>query len=139
MMLRLFIGLFSRSRDSKRSRRKTYHTGAAENAELYNYKAAEQGHAAVAEALLRLGVDPDVTDGWIATALMGATEHGHTDAVAALLRGGAAVDAVGEDGETALMWAATKGRAECARLLLEAGAGTALRGTIKPWKSKTAL
>ena len=103
------------------------------------YTAAEQGHTAVVEALLRLGVDPDGVDGWIATALMGAAQHAHTDAAAALLRGGAAVDAVNEDGETALMWAAWKGEAECVRLLLEAGADASLRATGGLFEGKTAL
>eukprot|EP01045_Picozoa_sp_COSAG04_P010097 COSAG04_NODE_608_length_12095_cov_54.626709_10_plen_499_part_00 len=91
------------------------------------YKAAEGGHTAAVMALLRLGADPNATDGW--TAL-----------VAALLQGGAAVDAAGSmSGETALMRAAESGHCRSARLLLEAGADAALRRTAGRAKGKTAL
>ena len=90
--------------------------------------AAMEGHAGVAEALLRAGANPNAQTthplkGWTgATPLAWAATNGWADCVRVLLAHGAAVDARVLDRKTPLMLAAMWGYTGCVRLLLAAGA-----------------
>ena len=101
--------------------------------------AAEAGHEAVVEVLLRHGADPESANDFPArfaihgssparsadnrkTALMYAAQSGHVAIVRRLVAARARVDARSIYGETALMLAAGAGRVETVRALIEAGA-----------------
>ena len=87
------------------------------------YLARQNGNAAVVEALLKAGADPNTAlpDG--ETALMTAARTGKVDAVKFLLAHGANVNAKETvRGQTALMWAAAEGNADVIRLLVASGA-----------------
>jgi uncharacterized protein len=98
--------------------------------------AAEQGHAAVVEALLAAKADPNrkahvtgleerkhadhATGGF--TALMFAARNGHADAVKALIKGGADPKLTNGDGVTATAIAIVNDRFDLAKTLVELGA-----------------
>jgi len=97
--------------------------------------AARNGHGALVERLLGMGVDPNATsaDGW--TALHLAARAGHREVVRLLLDRGARVDAKTEDGWTPWMLAAREGHDEVAQSLRTAGAGAgdAVAGLLNGW------
>jgi ankyrin repeat protein len=80
--------------------------------------AADRGHRASVEALLRGGaaVDPATTDRRF-TPLHLAAMHGHDDCVEALLAGGASRSVRDADGHDALEWAIDGGHDACVALL----------------------
>jgi uncharacterized protein len=88
------------------------------------FLAAENGSAAMIEALVKVGAEvnaPVLAHG--ETALMMAARSGHVDAVQILLDHGAQINTQDKlRGTTALMWAAEQGHAAVVRLLLERGA-----------------
>lgn len=92
-------------------------------------EAAATGSAAVIEALLQAGADPNTrvtSDG--ETVLMTTARSGNTEAVKALLDHGADVNARETyKGQTALMWAAGERHAGVVRLLLAHGADWKIR------------
>jgi hypothetical protein len=97
--------------------------------------AARNGHAALVERLLGMGVDPNAAtdDGW--TALHAAARAGHADVLRLLLSRGARVDAKTKSGWTPWMLAAREGHDEAAQSLREAadGAGEAVTGLVTGW------
>lgn len=84
--------------------------------------AAAEGHAEVAELLLRASARPDARAYGGSTALHVAAEHGRLDVVRTLLDHGAAPSPMNEAGETPLHAAARTGHVEAAGLLLDRGA-----------------
>ena len=96
--------------------------------------AATHGHAELARALVRKGVDVDglAPDGGAgsrgpdrdagSTPLIWAAKQGHLEVARALLAAGAEVERPNRNGKTALWWAAAEGRDELVSLLLDAGA-----------------
>ena len=97
--------------------------------------AARNGHGAVVERLLGMGVDANATsdDKW--TALHVAARAGHREVVRLLLGHGARVDAKTESGWTPWMLAAREGHDDVAQSLREAGAaaGGAVAGLVSGW------
>jgi ankyrin repeat protein len=79
----------------------------------------------VVTSLLASGADPNVRDGFRATALMHAAALSSIDVMRALLKGGAEVNAASGRGATALIWAA--GDAAKVELLLDDGAAVNAR------------
>jgi hypothetical protein len=99
------------------------------------HAASAAGSLTMVELLLRLGADPNVTDGGGHTPLYSVGNEcataGGADVVRALVRGGAKVDA--RDGAkhcTALHMAARRGNAEVAEALLECGADIESRDSL---------
>jgi ankyrin repeat protein len=99
------------------------------------HAASAAGSLTVVELLLRLGVDPNATDGGGHTPLYSVgnecTLPGGGNVVRALVRAGAAVDA--HDGAkhcTALHMAARRGNAEVAEALLDCGADIESRDSV---------
>lgn len=94
--------------------------------------AAERGHVAIVEKLLRLGADvnalPSPSHG--RTALQGASENGFSNIVTILLNQGADVNgpAARYSGLTALQGASLNGHVDVIRLLARAGADMSLQG-----------
>ena len=88
------------------------------------WQAASNGHAAVVEALLRGGADPNTARGDSGeTILMIAARSGHIDVLQRLVAHGANVNVRERIREqTALMWAAAEQHPEVVRLLVAAGA-----------------
>ena len=85
--------------------------------------AAQHGHAAVVEALLRHGADVMARDeGDHATPLHWAAEGGHLEVVRMLVEAGADVNLADRDGVTPLAHARRRGFAEMASILEAAGA-----------------
>ena len=87
--------------------------------ELIAY-ASEEGHAEVADFLLKAGVDKDAQDADGATALMVASSQGHVEIVRLLLEAGADHE-VRAPFDSALLRASSNGHTEIVRLLLEPG------------------
>ncbi len=100
---------------------------------------ARNGHAALVERLLGMGVDPNAAagDGW--TALHLAALSGHTEVVKLLLGRGARLNAMTDGGWSAWMLAAREGHAEVAQALRDAGAesSNAVAGLLKGWHLAT--
>lgn len=87
------------------------------------FKAVASDQAAVVEALLRRGFDPNSPDERGRSALMVALQSGSGRVVAALLaHPGLQIDSANAAGETALMIAALRGERAAAEQLLERGA-----------------
>jgi ankyrin repeat protein len=84
--------------------------------------AARNGNAAMIDALVRGGADPNGATSNGTTPLMLAAASGQTNAVTMLLDHKADIDATEVKGETALMFAAAYGRAEVIRALAARGA-----------------
>jgi len=85
-------------------------------------RAADDGHTAIVETLLKSGADVNAIDEDGETALMMAAEEGHAQIVKLLLDAGANANAKDEDGETALQKALDDNHAEVADMLRKAGA-----------------
>ena len=85
--------------------------------------AATNGSAAVIEALLKAGANPNDASAEGETVLMTAARTGNPAAVSVLLKAGASVNATeGWRGETALMWAAAENHGAVVTLLIDHGA-----------------
>ena len=80
------------------------------------------GHRRTAQALLRLGADPESPDFGGSTVLMGAAFKGHIDLMEMLIDFGADIHAKNASGLTAYDFATTFGRTEAAELLAARGA-----------------
>ena len=98
--------------------------------------AAGNGHAALVQRALDLGVDPNAAtdDGW--TALHVAALGGHADVVRLLLTHGARLDAPTRGGWTPWMLAALEGRADVAQTLRSAAGvqgSDATAGLLDGW------
>lgn len=98
--------------------------------------AAAAGNLAIVELLLRLGVEPDITDAGGHTPLYCVANEckvsgGGADVVRALVQAGANVDACdGVKHCTALHMAARRGNMEVAEALLDCGAGIEVRDSL---------
>jgi ankyrin repeat protein len=84
--------------------------------------AAQNGHDAMVDTLLKHGANVNANIGQGRTALMAAASGGHSAIMQTLLQHGAVVDAQDENGWTALTWAARDSGQACVRLLLDRGA-----------------
>lgn len=84
--------------------------------------AAEGGHAAALESLLKKGGRVDVRSEWANTPLLRAVPYGHVEVAALLLKNGADVNAKNELYNTPLHMAAARNNAEMATLLINSGA-----------------
>ncbi|MCX5924739.1 MAG: ankyrin repeat domain-containing protein [Candidatus Dependentiae bacterium] len=84
--------------------------------------AAEQGHVAVVEALIRAGARVNEVDNYYDTALMIAARLGHAGMVEALIKAGAKVNKVNPLGLTALIIAVEEGHGAVVEVLIKAGA-----------------
>ncbi|XP_063089303.1 ankyrin repeat domain-containing protein 6 isoform X3 [Cavia porcellus] len=89
--------------------------------------AANKGHLAVVQVLLKAGCDLDVQDDGDQTALHRATVVGNTEIIAALIQEGCALDRQDKDGNTALHEASWHGFSQSAKLLVKAGANVLAR------------
>jgi hypothetical protein len=89
--------------------------------------AAQEGHVATVDELLRAGADPNSANQAGVTVLMTAIAFQHPEAVRRLVAGGARVNAQDDRGMTALMVAAKYRSPEIAQALLDAGADAAVR------------
>lgn len=90
--------------------------------------AATNGNAALVEALLKAGADPNVTVGEGETILMTAARAGNVETIKALVAHGANVNAAEKwQGETALVYAAIENHADAVRVLVELGANVNAR------------
>ena len=98
-------------------------------------KAAENGDAAAASALIAAAVPLDKCSTRGDTALTHASTNGHLEVVQALLAAGAGTTSQSRDGFTALTCASDKGHLQVVQALLAAGADTA----AKSQKGHTAL
>lgn len=87
--------------------------------------AAERGHTACVELILRNGMDVNVKDFQGMTALMFAAKAGFDSTIAALLHFGADINAKGD--KTALMYAAENGHTACVDLLIKKGADLTIK------------
>lgn len=74
------------------------------------FMAAEHGHAAVVEVLLRGGADPECWNPAGESPIYLAVQNGHAEAVAALLAGGTHPDTTTPEGLTLLQLAAKCGQ-----------------------------
>jgi len=92
--------------------------------------ASVDGNAAVIQALLAAGADPNAARADGATPLMTAAASGSVDAVRLLLDRGASVNAKESHGQTALMFAAGRNRADTIRLLVAHGADAAITTNV---------
>ncbi|KAM5256495.1 ankyrin repeat domain-containing protein 6 [Ctenodactylus gundi] len=89
--------------------------------------AANKGHLAVVQILLKAGCDLDVQDDGDQTALHRAAVVGNTEVIAALIQEGCALDRQDKDGNTALHEASWHGFSQSAKLLVKAGANVLAR------------
>ncbi|XP_006778320.1 PREDICTED: ankyrin repeat domain-containing protein 6 isoform X1 [Myotis davidii] len=84
--------------------------------------AANKGHLAVVQILLKAGCDLDVQDDGDQTALHRAAVVGNTEVISALTQEGCALDRQDKDGNTALHEASWHGFSQSVKLLVKAGA-----------------
>ena len=88
------------------------------------FMAAENGHAEVAEALIKARCEVDKASNEGMTPLSTAAENGHAEVAEALIEAGCDVDKADKDGHTPLYMAAEHGHAEVVEALLRAGCDT---------------
>lgn len=91
------------------------------------YEAAAQGHLAVVQRLIEMGVNTKAKVDEGATALIAAAQNGHTEVVSALLNAGADIYEKADDGKNALLAALQRSRVspstfEVVKVLLASGA-----------------
>src|SRR4030095_10437729 len=90
--------------------------------------AATNGNAALAEALLKAGANPNVIVGEGETILMTAARTGNVETIKALVAHGADVNAAEQwQGQTALVYAAIENHADAVKRLVELGANVNAR------------
>uniref|UniRef100_A0A286X9F7 Ankyrin repeat domain 6 n=1 Tax=Cavia porcellus TaxID=10141 RepID=A0A286X9F7_CAVPO len=89
--------------------------------------AANKGHLAVVQVLLKAGCDLDVQDDGDQTALHRATVVGNTEIIAALIQEGCALDRQDKAGNTALHLACQNNHSQSTRILLLGGSRADLK------------
>ena len=100
------------------------------------FMACTNGNAAVMQALLDAGADPNSAKSNGTTALMTAAASGSTEAVRLLLDRGAKVNArESVHGQTALMFASALNRAAVVRLLMDRGADSRVATPVRKMAS----